>query len=171
MNLIEIKKYLDPIEDALLIGLLDAKIELNIDNINTPVITQKDFQRYKQEAFRTILSGIETLKRDKIKAMYDRVHNCQSCKYSKIKQEEFNSGYQGVMLIEYHAPTDCDVCRSCERRADMLAEKIDLIDEENNEIATSIVNTEEITDIIKCKILLNKLQTKIKNTQHEASKH
>ena len=160
-------------DDALLIGLLQNKLDQKNICHNTIYFTEKDKERAKAGGSRLIKNFLDTnLESDfryrKINKIIQRTASCEKCKHSIVKDKYIDHyGIEGC--VSYHVQNNTERCNRCCKRIDILENENYIKERLTAEIPRIISNDKEFDTIWNCKTIINLLTKKLRN--YDASKH
>jgi hypothetical protein len=147
----ELITKLDAIEDAFLIGLLEAK-KVQLEDLKINILPQ-DVLALTSWARNEIRHKVidRSPKISKINSMIDNVFNCEICPLSKLGANNYRYGNY-----------ESEVCLSCTMRKNGLKWKLDELMEEEEKVIDAIVANESIVEIIKMKSIIRNINRKLK---------
>ena len=143
----ELIPKLDAIEDAFLIGLLEAK-KVQLEDLKINILPQ-DVLALTSWARNEIRHKVidRSPKISKINSMIDNIFNCDKCPLSKLYRYRIS---------------ESEVCLSCTMRKNGLEWKLDELMEEEEKVIDAIVANESIVEIIKMKSIIRNINRKLK---------
>ena len=153
----ELISKLDAIEDAFLIGLLEAKkVDYNKIKVN---LHGPDVHSYTSWAKSEVKKVIPiSYKVAKIEKLFNTTFDCQKCPLSIKKESE----YGGRIYTYQSSNYDSNICHSCRVKGEKLESYQEEIKKDYEEKIKIIVANESIIDIIKIKTIIKSINRKIK---------
>jgi len=153
----ELISKLDAIEDAFLIGLLEAKkVQSNNIKVN---LHGPDVHSYTSWAKCEVKKVIPiSYKVAKIEKLFDTTFDCQKCPLSIKKESE----YGGRIYTYQSSNYDSNVCQSCRVKSEKLQYYQEDIKKDYEEKIKIIVANESIIEIIKMKSIIKNINRKLK---------
>jgi len=160
---------LDMYDDALLIGLLNQKIN-NIKDYYD--VTDKEIDLKCTPLSYSYAKYFQTdLINNRIEKLKAKVKNCEYCENKTIEHS-----YKVILQSgkKYEFTKECKLCPDEYNRCIYYQRKLkrlisDLCDIPTDKARDYLINNEETRDLIKTKIILSKINLKLKN--YDASKH
>lgn len=158
--------YLDEENDRLLIALLRNKISnVGFQYSEEKFISDAEIRTEASRCFNMATREIEyelgyLKKYDKINKILAN-NNCNPCKYASIVVSYHNSGKSsGVYHIGH--PNKTERCYRCTRRTNSLRRHISNLEDEVAAIIYELSKIDYYEEIVKTKVLVNKINNKLK---------
>lgn len=153
---------LDLYKDALLIGLLEAKIK-ELHQIELSKVSINDYDMY--QAIKGANRTLSYFEREfyenqciKEKDILVRVSDCESCKNANvIYRRHFNREY-----TYKESNSNSDVCNQCYKRQKQIEKYIGNKTIDFPVCIETFLKKDETQDILKCKAIINKISHKLK---------
>jgi len=159
----ELIKELNPLEDFFLIDLLKIKLEEKTQTyLKKYEVSEKEYYHANTGVTKIlwrVLRENQDSRRLKIDNILERT-DCRNCKFSLSKSSHVGYGDR-VSLVTYKTrQEESERCDRCENKRDIFYNESELYYNADRYAESKVKEQEEL---IKCKALINKLKTKLKD--------